>query len=263
MRKRERVAAAPSGPAAGVLECEQVSVLRGGVRALSGVGLRVAAGEVVGLIGPNGAGKTTLLDVLSGFLAPTEGKVRVDGHEVGDLVASRRARLGVHRTFQGSRLFSGLSVEENVLIGAVSMGASRAEARRQCDQLLTALELQGVRHQRCRGLPQGITQRIVLARALSTRPRFLLLDEPAAGLSEVETEEFEGLLRMAQREGAAVLVVEHDMRFVESVCDRIYVLTEGELLFEGTVEETFANAQVQAAYLGEAEMASSEGEALP
>jgi branched-chain amino acid transport system ATP-binding protein len=264
MKTREWGAPAPTdvGADSGVLECSQVTVLRGGVRALSGVDVRVSAGEVVGLIGPNGAGKTTLLDVLSGFLTPDSGTVRVDGHEVTDLVASRRARRGIHRTFQGSRLFAGLSVEENILVGAVSMGASRTEAQRHCEELLTSLELMDVRHQRCQGLPQGITQRIVLARALSTRPRFLLLDEPAAGLSEVETQEFEELLRMAQRGGAAVLVVEHDMRFVESVCDRAYVLTEGELLFQGTVAETFASPQVQAAYLGEAELTGTESQEL-
>ncbi len=234
-----------------MLACERVSVLRGGVQALKDVSVEVVAGQVVGLIGPNGAGKTTLLDVLSGFLAPVSGTISIDGADVTGLVASRRAREGIHRTFQGSRLFSNLSVEENVLIGAVSMGASRAEAQARADDLIRALELEDVRHRRCRSLPQGVTQRIVLARALSTQPRFLLLDEPAAGLSEVETEEFEALLKRAQEEGAAILVVEHDMRFVESVCGTAYVLTEGELLFHGTVQETFESAAVQAAYLGE------------
>ena len=234
-----------------VLECSEVSVLRGGVQALKDVTLRIESGEVVGLIGPNGAGKTTLLDVLSGFLDPASGSVHIDGHEVTQLVASRRARIGLHRTFQSSRLFIGLSVEENVLLGALSMGASSHEAAVRTNDLLHALELEDVRHRRCQSLPQGITQRIVLARALSSQPRFLLLDEPAAGLSEVETEEFERLVLTARDDGVAVLVVEHDMRFVESVCGRIFVLTEGEMLFEGSVEETFSNSVVQAAYLGE------------
>jgi branched-chain amino acid transport system ATP-binding protein len=235
----------------GAIACTGVSVLRGGVQALDDVSVRVGVGEVVGLIGPNGAGKTTLLDALSGFLARVSGNVTIDGHDVTKESASRRARRGIHRTFQGSRLFAKLSVEENVMVGALANGGSAAEARRVADELLARLELEPWRSQRCQGLPQGITQRIVLARALSTRPRFLLLDEPAAGLSEVETEEFEALLVAAREDGTGVLVVEHDMRFVESVCERTYVLSEGSLLFEGTVTETFASPVVQRAYLGE------------
>jgi branched-chain amino acid transport system ATP-binding protein len=233
-----------------VLQCSGVSVRRGGVTALSDVTVRISSGEAVGLIGPNGAGKTTLLDVLSGFLTPYSGSVAIDDEEVTRLDAWKRARRGVHRTFQGSRLFSALSVRENVELGALSMGVANADASRHADDLLASLHLADLAERRCKGLPQGITQRIVLARALATRPRFLLLDEPAAGLSEVETEEFEILVRTARDDGAAVLIVEHDMRFVEAVCERAYVLTEGVLLFEGTVEETFGDTGVQAAYLG-------------
>ncbi|MCW2813568.1 MAG: transporter related protein [Nocardioides sp.] len=235
------------------LECHGIGVQRGGVRALDDVSLRVDVGEIVGLIGPNGAGKTTLLDALSGFLARMSGTVTINGADVTRESASRRSRRGIHRTFQGSRLFSNLSVEENVMVGALASGRSAAAARSECDELLASLELDRWRHQRSSGLPQGITQRIVLARALATRPRFLMLDEPAAGLSEVETEEFEHLLRAAREAGTGVLVVEHDMRFVESVCDRIYVLSEGSLLFQGTVADTFASPVVQQAYLGEIE----------
>lgn len=237
----------------GALACSQITVHRGGVRALNDVSIRVESGEVVGLIGPNGAGKTTLLDALSGFLARVSGSVAIDGHDVTKEGASRRARRGIHRTFQGSRLFSALSVEENIMVGALASGSSPTQARELTDQLLASLELEPWRYQRCQGLPQGITQRIVLARGLSTRPRFLLLDEPAAGLSEVETEEFEALLVAARNDGTGVLVVEHDMRFVESVCERTYVLSEGNLLFEGTVQDTFASPVVQRAYLGELE----------
>lgn len=235
------------------VECRHVAVRRGGVTALDDVSVRVEVGEIVGLIGPNGAGKTTLLDALSGFLPRMSGEVFVDGVEVGKESPSRRSRRGIHRTFQGSRLFANLSVEENVMVGALAAGRSAGRARTECDELLGSLELEPWRHQRCHGLPQGITQRIVLARALATRPRYLMLDEPAAGLSEVETEEFEHLLRAARESGTGVLVVEHDMRFVESVCDRIYVLSEGALLFAGTVADTFASPVVQQAYLGEIE----------
>jgi len=237
----------------GALECRDIEVFRGGVRALTDVSIRVEVGEIVGLIGPNGAGKTTLLDALSGFLARVSGTVCVDGVDVSKENASRRSRRGIHRTFQGSRLFANLSVAENIMVGALAAGRSPAEAEATCGGLLTSLELERWRHQRCQGLPQGITQRIVLARALATEPRFLMLDEPAAGLSEVETDEFESLLDDARAKGTGVLVVEHDMRFVESVCDRIYVLTEGALLFEGSVTDTFASPVVQQAYLGEIE----------
>jgi branched-chain amino acid transport system ATP-binding protein len=241
----------PTNGPEGALACAGISVHRGGVRALDDVSVRVGVGEIVGLIGPNGAGKTTLLDALSGFLARVSGTVTIDGQDVSRENASRRARRGIHRTFQGSRLFSQLSVEENVMVGALASGDSAADARRAADRLLDELELGPWRTQRCRGLPQGITQRIVLARALSTRPTFLLLDEPAAGLSEVETQEFEALLLAARGDGTGVLVVEHDMRFVESVCERTYVLSEGSLLFEGSVRDTFASPVVQQAYLGE------------
>jgi branched-chain amino acid transport system ATP-binding protein len=242
-----------SAGSGGVLECSHITVHRGGVRALHDVTVRVEEGEIVGLIGPNGAGKTTLLDALSGFLASVSGHVLIDESDVSRESASRRARRGLHRTFQGSRLFANLSVEENVMVGALAVGESSASARTTATQLLGSLELEHWSGQRAQGLPQGITQRIVLARALATKPRFLLLDEPAAGLSEVETDEFEVLLRSAREKGAGILVVEHDMRFVESVCDRIYVLSEGEALFEGTVSETFASPVVQKAYLGEME----------
>lgn len=250
-RSRGAVVREDVDPAGQAIACHGVGVLRGGVRALNDVSIRVGLGEVVGLIGPNGAGKTTLLDALSGFLPGVTGTVTIDGQDVTRTSASRRARRGIHRTFQGSRLFAGLSVQENVMVGALASGRSAAEARQVADELLGRLELSPWRAQRAQGLPQGITQRIVLARALSTRPRFLLLDEPAAGLSEVETEEFEALLVAAREDGTGVLVVEHDMRFVESVCQRTYVLSEGSLLFEGTVAETFASPVVQRAYLGE------------
>ncbi len=232
------------------LECRDVSVLRGGVQALRDVSVSVRSGEAVGVIGPNGAGKTTLLDVLSGFLRPTRGGLSLDEKDVTDLGGAKLARSGLHRTFQGSRLFSSLTVEENIQVAALCAGARRADSITRCKVLMDALELSPLRHRRCQGLPQGITQRVVLARALATRPKVLLLDEPVAGLSEVETDEFESLVKGARDEGTALLVVEHHMSFVESLCDRAYVLLEGALLLEGTVQEVFSSPEVQTAYLG-------------
>lgn len=235
------------------LECRDVSVLRGGVQALRDVSVSVRSGEAVGVIGPNGAGKTTLLDVLSGFLRPNRGSLTIDGKNVINLDSARLARSGVHRTFQGSRLFSALTVEENIQVAALCAGTKRADTMSRSSALMDALELTPLRHRRCQGLPQGITQRVVLARALATRPDVLLLDEPVAGLSEVETDDFESLVKGARDEGTAVLVVEHHMSFVESLCDRAYVLLEGTLLLDGTVHEVFSSPEVQAAYLGVAE----------
>lgn len=238
-----------------VLQAVGVSLHRGGVHALRDVGMQVSSGEAVGLIGPNGAGKTTMLDVLSGFLRPQSGSVTIDGTDLTGLRAWKNARHGIHRTFQGSRLFADLSVAENITVAARSAGVSERAAREQAASLMMSLHLHDLRELRCRGLPHGVTQRIVLARALATRPRFLLLDEPAAGLSEVETAEFERLVAEARSEGTGVLLVEHDMRFVEAVCERTYVLNDGLLLFEGAVKDAFADATVQSAYLGAPESA--------
>jgi branched-chain amino acid transport system ATP-binding protein len=230
---------------------------RGGVLALSGVSVRVSAGEAVGLIGPNGAGKTTLLDVLSGFLTPQAGSVLIDGVDVTGLVGARLARRGVYRTFQGSRLFASLSVEENIEVSALSSGAKSGTAARRAEELMKHLKLTSLRGRRCQGLPQGVAQRIVLARALATQSRFVLLDEPVAGLSDPEADEFQALVHGARDDGAGVLVVEHHISFVEAVCDRAYVLVEGAVVFEGSVQETFANADVQAAYLGVTEVGAA------
>lgn len=238
------------------LRCNDVSLFRGGVHALKGVTVEVEPGEVVGLIGPNGAGKTSLLDVLSGFLAPYSGSVALGGENITTANAVRRARMGLHRTFQGARLFGGLTVSENVQVAALSVGMPAKDADDIARDLLHALGLAELGSTRCSSLPQGVVQRIVLARALATKPKFLLLDEPAAGLSEAETSEFEDLLARTRSDGAGILVVEHDMRFVERTCSRAYVLAEGSMLFEGTVEETFSSAEVQAAYLGNADLAT-------
>ena len=232
------------------LRAEEVMVSRGGVVALNGASLRLGRGEAVGLIGPNGAGKTTLLDVLSGFLKPQTGAVLLDGGGVTMLSPARLARRGICRTFQSARLFASLSVEENIEVSALSAGATHRTASARTEGLMKQLDLTPLRGRRCRGLPQGVTQRIVLARALATNSRFILLDEPASGLSDLEVDEFHSLVGRARDEGTGILVVEHHMAFVEAVCDRIYVLVQGEVVFEGSVKESFANSLVQAAYLG-------------
>jgi branched-chain amino acid transport system ATP-binding protein len=209
--------------------------------------------EVVGLIGPNGAGKTTLVNVLTGFDFPTAGTVELDEREITSWSPHRRGRVGLARTFQHSRSFGGLSVRENVEVAALGSGARPREARRRADTLLELLGLVERDGQPARSLAHGDERKLGVARALSTEPRFLLLDEPAAGLPEAEVPEFTAVIRSVRDEHeAGVLLIDHNMALVMSVCDRIQVLDQGRTLAEGTPAQIRANLDVTAAYLGEA-----------
>jgi branched-chain amino acid transport system ATP-binding protein len=210
----------------------------------------------VGLIGPNGAGKTTLVNVLSGFDFPSEGSVELEGRDITSWSPHRRGRVGLARTFQHSRSFAALSVRENVEVAALGSGARPREARRRAARLLELLGLERRRDQPAGGLPHGDERKLGVARALATEPRFLLLDEPAAGLPEAEVPEFAGVVRSVRDEHAAgVLLIDHNMTLVMDVCDRIQVLDQGTTLAEGAPAEIRANIDVTAAYLGEAPVA--------
>jgi branched-chain amino acid transport system ATP-binding protein len=214
--------------------------------------------EVVGLIGPNGAGKTTLVNVLTGFDSPTSGTVQLAGEEVTSWTPHRRGRAGLARTFQHSRSFAALSVRENVEVAALGSGVRPRAARERAARLLELLGLQEHVAQPAGSLAHGDERKLGVARALATQPHFLLLDEPAAGLSESESQELVHLVRRLAREwGIAVLLVEHDMSFVMNVCDRIYVIDFGERISEGTPEQVQRDPVVIAAYLGEAADASA------
>lgn len=232
------------------LRCEEITVRLGGVLALDSASLSVSPGECVGLVGPNGAGKTTLLNVITGFVKPTEGRVTVDGQDISTWPIRKRSTCGLYRTFQGQHLFSALSIRENIEVAALAAGYSAQRARRQTDDLLTMLELDSISGQSCAGIPHGHAQRVSLARALIVNPRYVVLDEPAAGLSEDESGEFVTLIRRAAEEGAGVVLVEHDLNFVEDVCSRLCALAEGRMIFEGSMREAFLDPAVQAAYLG-------------
>jgi branched-chain amino acid transport system ATP-binding protein len=220
-----------------------------GLHALDGVSLSVREGEIVGLIGPNGSGKTTLLNVASGVFEPTSGRVTI-----GDVDATGRkphevAGLGVGRTFQQIRLFAEMTVEENVEVGAVARGAERD----QVSPLLDRLGLTGDRERFATTLPYGQQRRVEIARALAGRPRFLLLDEPAAGMNEAESDALlETIRRVRDDEGCAVLVVDHDLRLIMRLCERIHVLAEGKTICEGTAQEVRRDPAVVQAYLGTA-----------
>ena len=209
--------------------------------------------EVVGLIGPNGAGKTTLVNVLTGFDFPTSGTVELEGHDVTAWSPHRRGRVGLARTFQHSRSFGGLSVRENVEVAALGSGAGPREAHRRADSLLELLGLRDRESQPAGSLAHGEERKLGVARALAIQPRFLLLDEPAAGLPEAEVPEFTEVVRSVRDEHeAGVLLIDHNMALVMDVCDRIQVLDQGRTLAEGTPAEIRGNLDVAAAYLGEA-----------
>jgi branched-chain amino acid transport system ATP-binding protein len=224
-----------------------------GVKAIDGVDFTVVAGEILGLIGPNGAGKTTLVNVITGMQRPDAGVVRLGDEVITAWSPARRARAGLGRTFQGARLFARLSVYENVEAGAVGTGLGRRAARARTDELLGAFGLQDVAAVEARALPHGTARRLGVARALAGSPHFLLLDEPAAGLDEDESLELVELLKDVHREySLGLVVIEHDVPLIMSLCERIHVLDHGETLAIGSPDEISRNASVITAYLGDA-----------
>jgi len=233
------------------LRATKVRVQFDGVRALDGVTLRLEPGEILGVIGPNGAGKTTLLNVLSGFQSPTAGDVWLGERSMTRWSPQRRARAGVVRTFQAVRPFMDLTVRENVELGALGTGRRAADARRAAGDLLERMHLTHRAEDDASALTAGEERRLGIARALAASPRFLLLDEPAAGLNEHESDDLVGTLARLNEEGEiGLLVVEHDMRLIMRLCHRIHVLNFGETLAEGSPEQVRSDRRVLEAYLG-------------
>jgi branched-chain amino acid transport system ATP-binding protein len=250
-----------------LLAVERLERAFGGVRAVDGASFDVRRGEVHGLIGPNGAGKTTVINLVSGLLAPTGGAVRLDGRPVQRLAPHRIAALGVARTFQNIRLFPDLSAQDNVLVGQhlarrasllarlLVLPSSREEerlARERAFALLERIGLAGRAHERARNLSYGEQRRVEIARALASSPRLLLLDEPTAGMNPVEVEAVAALIRGVAAEGQAVLLIEHNVRLVMDVCDRITVLNFGRVIAEGPPAAVANDPAVVTAYLGSA-----------
>ena len=246
------------------LEIEAVSVRFGGLAALSEVTVSASEGAITGLIGPNGAGKTTLFNVVTGMQRPNAGTVRLEGRDLRGLSSYRRARLGLGRTFQRLELFGSLTVAENIGVAA-SIGQRRVvKARTKAHQgireeILDRVGLRSVANERADTLPTGTGRLVELARALATRPKVLLLDEPAAGQDADETERFSGILRDLASDGLAILLVEHDMELVMHVCHTIAVLDYGRIICTGTPAQVRADPEVQAAYLGTVAEAVADG----
>jgi branched-chain amino acid transport system ATP-binding protein len=266
-------ASSVSAPRSGVLDISGVTVQFGGLIALDDVSLSAAPRQVTGIIGPNGAGKTTLLNATCGFVKPSRGSISFDGHELTGIRPHRLAGLGISRTLQGVGLFRGLSVAENVMIGATSaaragfwsgifgLPRSDRDERRLREEAVQALSRVGaadLADSMPDTLAYGLRKRVALARALIGHPRLLLLDEPASGLSEKELPELGDLIKEFAAE-ASVVVIEHRMDLMMSVCDTIFVLDFGKLIATGTPAEVQADPAVTAAYLG-AEGNGAEGD---
>jgi branched-chain amino acid transport system ATP-binding protein len=248
-----------------LLRAEELCVSFGGLQVLNKVSVEVTPGTVLGVIGPNGAGKTTLFNTLCGIVRPESGWVTFDGRLLRRHQPHQLTRLGIARTLQGLGLFSGLSVLDNVIAGAnhrsrtgplaALLAAPWAERRDlllrdEAMAVLEKLDIAPEAHRVCAGLPYGVRKRVALARALVSAPRLLMLDEPAAGLSETETAELAGIVRRL-RDRTAVMLVEHHMDFVMNLCDQLVVLDFGEVIARGTPEQVRTDPLVQRAYLGD------------
>lgn len=233
------------------LQCRGIDVKFGGLAAIRGVDFSAHQNEITGLIGPNGAGKTTLVNVLSGFQAPTHGDVWLGTQKISGRPSHWISRNGVVRSFQSVRLFGGMSVCENIEIGAVAMGMSRTAAREEARSIMDWLDLATVADFPATSLPYGLERRVGIARAFAMRPRFLLLDEPAAGLTMPEADDLvRTILSVRDRIGCGVVIIEHNIRLIMNLCDRIQVLARGETIAIGTPEEIRADSGVTEAYLG-------------
>jgi branched-chain amino acid transport system ATP-binding protein len=242
------------------LELEKITLTYGGLVALASVDLALAEGSVTGLIGPNGAGKTSLFDVVTGLVRPNSGRVILHGKDITRARPSKRARLGIARTYQRLELFASLTVAENVAVAAETAERLRLRPRRwglfssgarEC--VAAQLQRTGLEDQASRRvdtLPTGTARLVEVARALASEPRVLLLDEPTSGLSHSETDRLAGLISELAARGLAVLLVEHDVELVMRICGQVYVLDRGSVLARGTPAEVRANAAVRDAYLG-------------
>lgn len=248
-----------------ILEAERLSISFGGVRAIDGVSIAIESGQVFSIIGPNGSGKTTLFNLVSGIYTPNDGSVRLGGETVTGLTPDRLARRGLSRTFQNLQIFSRMSVLENVMVGRhrhertgilaellhwPSVARQNEATNEAARAVLGRVGLAETADHPAASLAYGALKRLEIARALASEPKLLLLDEPAAGCNAVETQEIDHVIRSIVKDGTTVVLVEHDMRLVMNISDRVHVLASGRTLAEGTPGEVRSNPAVIEAYLG-------------
>lgn len=261
-----------------LLETIDLAKSFGGLTALNRIDFQLEAGRIVSIIGPNGAGKTTLFNTLTGIYRPDRGQILFNGRSLAGLRPDQIAARGIARTFQNIRLFGEMTVIENVLVGMhvhlkqsplqtllrlSAFTAEEREAEHRAVELMHAVGLAGVGDELAKNLPYGAQRRLEIARALAAEPQLLLLDEPAAGMNPQETEEMTRLFRTIRDErGITILLIEHDMRVVMNISEKIYVMDYGEKIAEGTPEEIRADARVIEAYLGRGAAAGQHEEAL-
>ena len=250
-----------------MLEVTSLGISFGGLRAVDELSMKIEEGGLVGLIGPNGAGKTTVFNMLTGVYRPTDGGIRLDGQNLVGKKPHEICKLGVARTFQNIRLFSNLTVLDNVKTGLHNeityslaeslfhIGSYRKKERQMDEramELLGVFGLESVADYKAANLPYGKQRKLEIARALATDPKLLLLDEPAAGMNPNETGELMETIELVRKKfGVTVLLIEHDMKLVSGICEYLYVLNFGRLLAEGTPSEVLQNPEVVTAYLGE------------